>query len=146
MAKVPNDLIGAAGVHFVVSELNRRGLIAMPTIRNTAGADVLAWNPSSKRRSVLQVKTSLKKVTFWPTSRPSKCLSGPEAYYVFVRFDTADQRFEGFLETATNVIQEVGRTLAEQHERGRREFACWHLPGDSQRVNELADRWARWEG
>jgi hypothetical protein len=34
-------LIGAAGVHFVVSELSLRGLIALPTIRNTAGVDVL---------------------------------------------------------------------------------------------------------
>jgi hypothetical protein len=34
-------LIGAAGVHFVVSELSLRGLIALPTIRNTAGVDVV---------------------------------------------------------------------------------------------------------
>ena len=30
-------LIGIAGVHYVVSELSRRGLVALPTIRNTAG-------------------------------------------------------------------------------------------------------------
>jgi len=38
------SLIGAAGVHFVVSELSLRGLIALPTIRNTAGVDVVIAN------------------------------------------------------------------------------------------------------
>ena len=37
-------LIGAAGVHFVVSELSLRGLIALPTIRNTANVDVIVTN------------------------------------------------------------------------------------------------------
>ena len=35
------SLVGAAGVHAVVSELSLRGLIALPTIRNTAGVDVI---------------------------------------------------------------------------------------------------------
>ena len=38
------SLIGAAGVHHVVSELSLRGLIALPTIRNTAGVDVIVTN------------------------------------------------------------------------------------------------------
>ena len=37
-------LIGAAGVHFVVSEVSLRGLIALPTIRNTANVDVIVTN------------------------------------------------------------------------------------------------------
>ncbi len=38
----PNTiLIGIAGVHHVVSELSRRGLVALPTTRNIAGYDVV---------------------------------------------------------------------------------------------------------
>lgn len=37
--KIPNDLIGVAGVHFVAYRLSLRGLIVLPTIRNTAGID-----------------------------------------------------------------------------------------------------------
>lgn len=39
--KVTKTLLGIAGVHFVVSELSLRGLVALPTIRNTAGIDIL---------------------------------------------------------------------------------------------------------
>jgi hypothetical protein len=41
-------LIGAAGVHFVCGELSRRGFIALPTIRNTRGIDILAITPKGK--------------------------------------------------------------------------------------------------
>ncbi len=41
--KLPNYLIGVAGVHFVVSELALRCLIALPTIRNTAGIDIIVF-------------------------------------------------------------------------------------------------------
>ena len=57
---VNNDLIGIAGVHYVVSELSRRGLIAMPTIRNTAGIDILVAKPNGSEQAVLQVKTAGK--------------------------------------------------------------------------------------
>ena len=52
-------LIGAAGVHYVVSELSRRGLIALPTIRNTSGIDVIVTGRDGSRHANLQVKTSL---------------------------------------------------------------------------------------
>jgi hypothetical protein len=55
--KLPNDLIGIAGVHFVVSELTLRGLIALPTIRNTAGIDILVSEPDGADQAALQVKT-----------------------------------------------------------------------------------------
>ncbi len=74
--KLSNDLIGAAGVHFVVSQLSLRGLIALPTIRNTGGIDILVSEPDGNAQASLQVKTSLKKVIFWPTSLPNKCLNG----------------------------------------------------------------------
>lgn len=45
-------LIGAAGIHFVVSELNLRGLIALPTIRNTAGIDIVDINKEGTRQAV----------------------------------------------------------------------------------------------
>jgi len=48
-------LVGIAGVHFVVAELSRRGWIALPTIRNTRGIDVLA--SKGKRFVEIQVKT-----------------------------------------------------------------------------------------
>ena len=56
-------LIGAAGVHFIVSELSMRGLIALPTIRNTAGVDVVVTNKEGTWQAYLQVKTSRSRVS-----------------------------------------------------------------------------------
>lgn len=54
---ISNALIGIAGVQFVVSELSLTGLGALPTIRNTAGVDVLvattdgSWHATRPRNS-----------------------------------------------------------------------------------------------
>jgi len=53
-----NSLIGSSGVHFVCAELCRRGFIALPTIRNTPGVDVIAMESDTGRKVALQVKTS----------------------------------------------------------------------------------------
>jgi hypothetical protein len=96
--KLSNDLVGVAGVHHIVSQLTMRGLIAMPTIRNTSGIDILVTDPTSNRSANLQVKTSQKTVRFWPTSMPEKCLNGKNCFYVFVRFLPKERRFQVFLQ------------------------------------------------
>lgn len=53
-----NALIGIAGVHYVVSELSRRGLIALPTIRNTQSYDFIAATRDGTRHANIQVKAS----------------------------------------------------------------------------------------
>ena len=53
-----NALIGIAGVHHVVSELSRRGLVALPTVKNTAAYDIVALNVEGTWHANIQVKTS----------------------------------------------------------------------------------------
>ena len=83
--KPDNALIGIAGVHFVVSELSLRGLVALPTIRNTAGIDVVVTCPDQDWHANLQVKTSKDKVAFWPIGDKFDAWNGACNYYVFVR-------------------------------------------------------------
>jgi hypothetical protein len=142
--KLPNDLIGIAGVHFVASELTLRGLIALPTIRNTAGIDILVSELDGSCQANLQVKTSLKKVNFWPTSRPEKCLRYPHSFYVFLRYLEKEKRFEAFLEDADEVAEQVKQNLADHKRRGRREFAYWALPSDAKGMLQLRQRWEEW--
>lgn len=52
--KLRKDLTGVAGVHFVVSKLTLRGLIALPTIRNTAGIDILVSETDGSGQASLQ--------------------------------------------------------------------------------------------
>ena len=142
--KLPNDLIGVAGVHFVVSELTLRGLIALPTIRNTACIDILVSEPDGSGQASLQVKTSLKKVDFWPTSRPEKCLKGPRNFYVFLRYLPQEKRFEAFLEGGEEIAKQVKENLEDYKKRGRKEFTYWSLPSTDSDIMKLRERWETW--
>jgi len=142
--KLPNDLIGVAGVHFVVSELTLRGLIALPTIRNTAGIDILVSEPDGSGQASIQVKTSLKKVDFWLTSRPEKCLTGPCSFYVFLRYLPEEKRFEAFLESGDEVAKQVRKNLKDYKKRGRKEFTYWTLPSTESKIEELRRKWETW--
>ena len=78
-------LIGIAGVHFVVGDLSQRGMIALPTIRNTAGFDIVVASADGRKHANIQVKTSSKESPrFWLTPPSKKIRTGPHDYYVFV--------------------------------------------------------------
>jgi hypothetical protein len=144
--KLTKDLIGIAGVHFVVSELTLRGLVALPTIRNTAGIDILVSEPDGSGQANLQVKTSSKKVNFWPTSRPEKCLKGPRSFYVFLRYIPKEKGFEAFLENGDNVARNVEKGLKKQRKSKKRKglFPSWHLPSDDGEKQQLQEKWETW--
>lgn len=79
------SLIGAAGVHFVAAELSRRGMIALPTIRNTAGYDLIVTSADGKHHANIQVKTSRSRKSFW-VMRPDLNHCGHHDYFVLVRW------------------------------------------------------------
>jgi hypothetical protein len=123
---VPNDefkptlikpLIGAAGVHCIAADLSIRGLIALPTIRNTAGTDIVVTNPAGTWFANLQVKTSRSRVAFWPLGGHFESWTGPNDYYVFLRWLKTPRTFEIFLESAAAVAERAARTL-KQERRG----------------------------
>lgn len=62
--KIDNSLVGAAGVLYVAAMLSMRGLIALPTIRNAPGIDMLAINLAGTWHANTQAKTSQYKVNF----------------------------------------------------------------------------------
>ena len=141
--KPTKTLIGAAGVHFVVSELSLRGLVALPTIRNTAGIDILVSEPDGSGQASLQVKTRSNKADYWPTSGPERCLKGPHSFYVFVRYLPDKERFEAFLESGTNVAKQVQENLLYDKERGAKEFPYWELSSEEEK-EKLQKKWKDW--
>jgi len=141
---IPNDLVGAAGVHHVASILAMRSLIAMPTIRNTAGVDILVTDPSTGASASLQVKTSQNEVSFWPTSMPHKCLRGKNCYYAFVRYLRKEKRFQVFLEDSEPVVEAITKIVNDQRRKERSIFPCWHLPKDKTHQNALEAKWSSW--
>jgi hypothetical protein len=98
--KINNALTGAAGVHHVAALLSFRGLIALPTIRNAPGIDLVVVNPAGTWHANVKVKTSRRKINFWPISYRYRDFSGPNNYYAFVRYIAQSASFEIFLETA----------------------------------------------
>ena len=133
-------LIGAAGVHFVAAELSMRGLIALPTVRNTAGIDIVAVNATGSWVANIQVKTSRSKVSFWPVSAKFEHWVHPNNVYVFVRYLPKERRFEAFAESSDAVTKQLKRRLADEKRRGLKEWApCWYL---EQKQEYFAAQWA----
>lgn len=145
--RVNNDLVGAAGVHYVASELSIRGMIALPTIRNTAGYDLLVLSTDGKRHANLQVKTSHKSVSCWPLPSPDKVRAGENDYYVLVR-RTDENRFEAFMLSGreTKEALEVELSLQEQAiSNGTRKDKFYCIWVEGERASDLAggkDKWA----
>jgi hypothetical protein len=140
--RLSNELIGVAGVHFVAFKLSLRGLIVLPTIRNTAGIDLLVNDPRTGGQGALQVKASMKWVDFWPTSKPEKCLRGAQDGYVFLRFDADAESFDAFLVDAETVLAQVTANVQDHRDRGRREFPYFALPSSDEQ--ELRRAWLSW--
>lgn len=136
------SLIGAAGVHSVVADLSLRGLIALPTIRNTAGTDVVVTNLSGDWFANLQVKTSRSRVAFWPLGAHFDSWTGSNNYYVSLRWLKVPRTFETFLESAAAVAEQAARTLAQEKARrgGVAWGPCFHLRDDAERLRR---KWMR---
>lgn len=137
------SLIGAAGVHTVVAELSLRGVIALPTIRNTAGVDVIVANTTGTWHANLQVKTSRSRVTFWPIGAKYAEWVGSNNFYVFLRFHPKLGQFEIFLESSARVVENCMAGLRRDKERGVKKWApCFH-PRDG--LDQLKAQW-EWFG
>ncbi len=142
--KIQPATIGNAGVYYVCFELSLRGLIAMPTVRNTAGIDVLVSTASGDHLADLQVKSSQSRVKFWPTPSGEKISTSPNVWFVFLRWLKHEGRFEGFMDTAANVRAEVLAGADRQVLRGARDFPAWVLSKDLDVQARLAENWRAW--
>ena len=134
------SLVGAAGVHFVVSQLSLRGLIALPTIRNTAGVDVIVANKEGTWHANIQVKTSRSRVSFWPVGKKYVEWIGENNFYVFLRYDPKLDSFEVFLESSREVAKNCDEGVKREKEKGLKQCApCFFAKGEYERLR------AQWE-
>jgi hypothetical protein len=99
-------VVGVAGVHFVVGELSRRGWVALPTIRNTEGIDVLAHKESKSVE--IQVKSRMNG-RVWIVGKNTENLIAKNLFYVFVNLMHLDTP-EYFVIPSEVVAEHVART------------------------------------
>jgi hypothetical protein len=133
------SLVGAAGVHMVVAELSLRGLIALPTIRNTAGVDVIVSNRTATWHANLQVKTSRSRVTFWPIGAKYTEWVGTNNFYVFLRFHPKLRQFEIFLESSGKVAENCAAGVKREKDMGLKKWAPCFYPRDG--LDQLKSQW-----
>ncbi len=118
-----NALTGAAGVFHVAMMLSLRGMIALPTIRNTAGYDIIVSSRDGSQHANIQVKTAGGPARFWPICKNiSAVKDNPSDYYVLLRRPHPDKpaEFEGFMLTGTEMKRELEEYIAEAAEKGQR--------------------------
>lgn len=143
MTTISNAHIGIAGVHHVAAVLSIRGMVALPTVRNTAGFDIVVTHDT--RHAFLQVKTTTNpRATSFPMPAPEHIRTSPNDYYVLVRQVKGEERFDCFLVSGAEARREVERTdagkRAAQRQQRHRPYP-WHYVargGMAQRVDQLA--------
>ena len=133
------SLVGAAGVHTVVAELSLRGLIALPTIRNTAGVDIVVSNKTGTWNTNLQVKTSRSRVSFWPVGTKYADWVSSNSYYVFLRFNQKIEQFEIFLESSERVAENCAAGVKREIEKGLKKWAPCFYPREG--LERLKSQW-----
>jgi hypothetical protein len=138
-----NALIGIAGVHYVVAELSRRGMVALPTTRNTAAYDIVVVTADGDKHANIQVKASSKRVTFFPMPSPDKVRAGRRDFYVLVRWLDDVNQFEGFLLTGREAKQSVQEAIASQRASIRKGTRRVLFPAID--VSSKSPKMARWQ-
>jgi len=108
------SLIGAAGEHFVMSELLRRGMIAALAPAGVPNCDIVVTDDIGDRLCAVQVKTRLGKGADrgWHMSKKHEGLKSPSLFYCFVDFGavTGGRAFTYIVPALV-----VGECLAETH-------------------------------
>lgn len=81
-----STLTGAAGEHYVMSELLRRGLIAALAPTGVPNCDIVVTDAIGDRLCAVQVKTRLGKGADrgWHMSKKHEELASPSLFYCFV--------------------------------------------------------------
>jgi len=101
-ARVDSSLSGIAGVHFTVGELSRKDWIALPTIKNTKGVDIIASTSDFSKTVHIQVKSNKNYYNFWIVGTP---FNQENLYYVFVNLlsNKPNSRPEYYIVPSTEV-------------------------------------------
>lgn len=134
-----NSLVGAAGVHYAAYHLARNGLVALPTVRNTPGIDLIVMTPDGQKHANIQVKTShLSRTRYWPicsAEKFEKLPFGKNDYYLLLRWrrdddpssaraEAAVSEVDGFLLTAREAEKELEASRKDRERKGKH----WNYP------------------
>lgn len=105
----PSSLLGAAGEHYVMSQLLRRGLIAALAPVGVPTADILVTDDIGERACAIQVKTrrELGSDGGWHMKAKHEDIRGASLFYVFLSFPKDAARLPDAFVVPSAVVAEV---------------------------------------
>lgn len=147
MPRISNSIIGAGGVFHVASVFSMRGLIALPTIKNTAGYDIIVTNPDGLKHANIQVKTSSGHPGYWPICNGvGNVKTSPNDFYVLLRRTKDNTGFEGFMLSGEEMKSELEGYMAYYAAKGQRSdnFSLCASLGSEEKNDRWRKMWETW--
>jgi hypothetical protein len=109
--KISNNLVGVAGTYYVAAELSMRGYIALVTLKNTKGIDLIVSSEESFNSVGIQVKTNQNANNQgWILSSKNENLNSDNLIYVFVNLKTNNSRPDFFI-VPSNIVADYIKTV-----------------------------------
>lgn len=107
----PSSLLGAAGEHYVMSQLLRRGLIAALAPVGVPTADIVVTDDIGDRAYAIQVKTrrELGSDGGWHMKAKHEDIRGASLFYVFLSFQNDVRALPDAFVVPSGVVAEVLR-------------------------------------
>ena len=131
------QLTGMRGVYLVTSELSRRGLIASPTSRSAAGADILVTDQSCNYAYSVQVKTNARTFSFWLLSKKASEQVSRSHIYILVNIKSAKgQETIDYYVVPSKIVAERMDTSPDKK---------WYSIQLS-RIDRYKDKWSKFKG
>ena len=136
--RLPGNTSGMAGVFWVASKLSRRGWIALPTVRNQKGVDIIATTTRATGSKFVEIQVkAIQGRRFWllgPNER-KEIPNRKSLFFVFVRPQSASPlaSFEAFVLPSIKVQREA------KQQRNRKFQFCWYPPEKPDRYKERWD-------
>lgn len=106
--KISSNLSGIAGTYFVAAELSKLGYVALVTMKNTKGIDLLVSSENSFKSIGVQVKTNQSdKRIGWVLSNKNEDLYNENLLYVFVNLKEGQIRADYYIVPSEIVAEYV---------------------------------------
>ena len=100
-----SQITGMRGVYLAAAELARRGLIASPTSRSAAGADILITDDKCRMAYSVQVKTTASGYKYWLLNAKAKDVKSRSHLYMFVDIHDEDGTVKFYIVPSAKVAQ-----------------------------------------
>ncbi|MCX6558386.1 MAG: aspartate ammonia-lyase [Candidatus Aminicenantes bacterium] len=109
-----NSLTGISGTYYAAAELSKREYIALVTMKNTSGVDILVSSEISKKSIVIQVKTSkLAHKKGYTLKNKDEELKSDDLVYIFVNMKDGNFRPDFYIVPS----EIVAKTISDGHKK-----------------------------